>query len=424
MVRSRFETTFSFLYKNNSRQKCKENYKSPRMLQIKGPPDDQRLVQIAQSRAAALYDRSPATQRGTQAWIQRSWQRCLAIGHRPDKAVTFAAFAPAAAQQAREANETLLNVARPLLMQLGQAIASTRYFAILTDARGIVVGSYGQIDRSDPRADLITRVGTDLSERNVATTAIGAALAELEPIWLHRGEHFFESNSIYSCAGAPLFGHHGQCIGMLDLTGIEAVERPELKHLVAQSARSIENALTIDRIKGTRDILMRLNWPGHVLGDDSDGLVCLNADGFVTAANQTARQMLPQLAPNPSLAFGDCLKADHHSSDVFAIGFETLFDAARGSSGLRVLDVPLWSGLRLNAVALQAGDTSSAIWQAAKPALAAQPSLARQPLKEIQTALIRKAVDDARGNVLQAAKDLGVSRATVYRRLGALLKRR
>ena len=388
------------------------------MLQASSPPADQRLAQIATSRAAALYDHNPAAQRGTQAWIQRSWQRCLAYGHLPQKGANFNALTPHAGEQAQEANLALLSVAHPLLMQLGQAIANTRYFAILTDARGIVVGSYGQIDRSDPRADMITRVGTDLSERSVATTAIGAALAELEPIWLHRGEHFFESNSVYSCAGAPLFGHQGQCIGMLDLTGIEAVERPELKHLVAQSARSIENALTIDRLKGTRDILLRLNWPGRALGDDSDGLVCLDADGFVTAANQSARQMLPQLAPASAFAStGQSLPA-HHSQDVFAIKFETLFDAARSNAGQHVLDVPLWSGLRLDAMALKAGDTFTQTRPSpAKPA-------APQPLKEIETALIRKAVDDARGNVLQAAKDLGVSRATVYRRLGALIRRR
>ena len=34
------------------------------------------------------------------------------------------------------------------------------------------------------------------------------------------------------------------------------------------------------------------------------------------------------------------------------------------------------------------------------------------------TALIRKAVEDARGNVALAAQQLGVSRATVYRKLG------
>ena len=39
-------------------------------------------------------------------------------------------------------------------------------------------------------------------------------------------------------------------------------------------------------------------------------------------------------------------------------------------------------------------------------------------LKDIETALIRKAVSDAKGNVASAAQRLGVSRATVYRKLG------
>ena len=33
--------------------------------------------------------------------------------------------------------------------------------------------------------------------------------------------------------------------------------------------------------------------------------------------------------------------------------------------------------------------------------------------------MIRKAVDDARGNVAEAARALGISRATVYRKLGS-----
>jgi transcriptional regulator of acetoin/glycerol metabolism len=41
-----------------------------------------------------------------------------------------------------------------------------------------------------------------------------------------------------------------------------------------------------------------------------------------------------------------------------------------------------------------------------------------RPLKDLETALIRQAVAQARGNVMQAARALGISRATVYRRLG------
>ncbi|MNS89079.1 Bacterial regulatory protein, Fis family [compost metagenome] len=41
----------------------------------------------------------------------------------------------------------------------------------------------------------------------------------------------------------------------------------------------------------------------------------------------------------------------------------------------------------------------------------------RPRLRDVETALIRKAVSDARGNVAEAARTLGISRATVYRKL-------
>ena len=41
-------------------------------------------------------------------------------------------------------------------------------------------------------------------------------------VWLHRGEHFFADTGIYSCAGAPLFGPDGTCLGMIDVTGVQA----------------------------------------------------------------------------------------------------------------------------------------------------------------------------------------------------------
>lgn len=364
---------------------------------------DSRLNQIAVARQLVLYEGKSLSPPQGPGWIERSWQRCLASGKRPDQQVSFDMVAPAAIARLVEANRTLLHTARPILQSLSKAIANTRYFAVMTDAQGVVIDAQGAIDRSDRRADLITRMGTDLSERTLATTAISAALTELQPVWLHRGEHFFDANSAYSCAGAPLFGPDGACIGMLDLTGIDAAERPELKHLVAQSARSIENALTIGCLTGKRDVLVRLNWPGRALGDETDGLVCLNADGYVTAANQMARLMVPQLTASG---------AEQHASDLFAMPHGMLFDAASQQSNRAALEVPLWTGLRLHALPVQSGQMS--------PSDAAPPP----PLKDIETALIRKAVNEARGNVQKAAKALGISRATVYRRLGSSPKRR
>lgn len=368
-----------------------------------------RLQQIALARKAVLHDGKSTSCTGMQSWIERSWQRCLSSGKRPEERVSFDTVAPNAARHLESVHQTLLHTARPVLQCLAQAIASTRYFAILTNAQGVVIDAHGAIDRSDRRADLITRIGTDLSEHAIATTAISAALSELQPIWLHQGEHFYDANGIYSCAGAPLFGPDGACIGMLDVTGIETAERPELQHLVAQSARSIENALTIGRLKTSGDLLIRLNWPGRTLGDETDGLVCLNAEGYVTAANQMARMMVPQL-----LAW----TANQHASEVFAMSSAMLFDAARRQSSKTALEVPLWTGLRLHAMPLMAGTSGDTIYAQLPSPVAPPPHL-----KDIETALIRKAVDEARGNVQKAARTLGISRATVYRRLGAASKR-
>lgn len=354
-----------------------------------------RLQQIAAARRAVMHEgvhaRGALAAWDGRAWIERSWQRCLDSGRRPEQRLAFDVVPAQAYKRTEEANHLLATAARPVLQRLGRAIASTGYFAILTNQQGVVIDAHGPIDRSDRRAMLITRAGVDLSEQAVGTTAIGAALAELHPVWLHRGEHFFDDTGCYSCAGAPLFGPDGQCVGMLDLTGIDAAERPELMHLAAQSARSIENALTLAR---PHRLLVRVNWPGRLLCEEEDGLLALDADGWVTGSNQAARQMAPQLAQRG---------APVHCSELFAQPWEPLFDMAAHASPQAPLEVVLWSGLHMLAL----------------PQLAGRPAPSRAPLREVEIALIRKAVAEAKGNVMQAAQALGISRATVYRKLSA-----
>lgn len=369
------------------------------------PPDPQRLARIEQARHLGLRQAATPDPALLDPWIARSWQRCLALGLAPTQRLTFDAVSAHAIRRAEDANRALVVAARPVLERLSRAMLDTRYFAILTNHLGVVIDAHGPIDRSDRRADLITRIGTDLSEASVGTTAIGAALSELAPVWLHRGEHFFDDTSVYSCAGAPLFGPLGGCVGMLDLTGVQAVERPELRHLVVQSARSIENALTLQQ---PHAVLLRLNWPGRSLGDESDGLLGLDADGHVTSANPAARQLLPQLNQPGTPAW--------HCSDLFAVAFETLFDAASHASG--AVEVPLWSSLRLQVLARRHPAQGLAPRRPRTVPSAQVETVATRPLKDVQAALIRHAVQDAKGNVAQAARALGISRATVYRKLG------
>jgi transcriptional regulator of acetoin/glycerol metabolism len=366
-----------------------------------------RLEGITRARQALLVDQVHDAAGLVEPWIARSWQRCLAMGQQPRQAVAFDSLSRASMNRAREANHQLAAAARHVLHDLGRALADTRYFAILTNADGVVIDTNGPIDRQDRRADLITRTGVDLSESRVGTTAIGTVLRERHAVWLHRGEHFFDDTAVYSCAGAPLFGHDGACVGMLDLTGVEVPERPELLHLAVQSARGIENALTLAR---PHAILLRLNWPGHPLGGDTDALVGVDADGIITTSNQVARAMVPRLGE-----FAASSASRPHVGELFALPCDMLFDAARLEA--TPVDLPLWSGLRLRALVLPRGQVTRRPVQSPVPRPQTAAS-AQRPLRDIETELIRKAVQDTGGNVAQAAARLGVSRATVYRKLG------
>jgi transcriptional regulator of acetoin/glycerol metabolism len=138
-----------------------------------------------------------------------------------------------------------------------------------------------------------------------------------------------------------------------------------------------------------------------VLGADGDGLVCLDDYGRITAANEAARQILPML--HSGAEGGQCI------SEVLGIAVETLFDAAQRRQG--AFEVPLWSGLCAQVLALPASDDSAGPQRVAGLQASA-------PLKAVESALIRNAIDQARGNVAQAAQALGISRATLYRKLG------
>ena len=370
-------------------------------------PSSDRLARIAQARELVFQGQNSLSSAGwgagVSAGIAQSWQRCLAMGLEPNQAVAFDAVSVQQMRRVQEASRPLVQAAQPVLVELARAIADIRYFAILTNAQGIVVDVHGPVDRQDRRADVIARVGVDLSEKAVGTTAISAALSELQPVWLHRGEHFFQDTGIYSCAGAPVFGPDGLCAGMLDLTGIETTERPALKHLVRRSARSIENSWLLSTAHA---LVLRLNWPGNQPGDDSDGLLTLDTEGHIVGANPTARQML-SLSP---ASLGETL----HASEVFASPWENLFDAANRQGQSQ--ELPLWSGLRLQTQALRAGTSAPALQP---QATAQRTSAAAKPLKDRQTEMIHEAVNQARGNVAEAARALGISRATVYRKLGA-----
>ena len=125
-----------------------------------------------------------------------------------------------------EQSHQLISAARPAMCDLSVAVGDARYFVVLTDHKGVAVEVGGEAIGHDKRAQTIARVGVDLSKSVAGTSAISGALAEMQPVWVHGSEHFFGVFSVLSCAGAPIIGPHGLCVGMLNLTGIRYQSEP------------------------------------------------------------------------------------------------------------------------------------------------------------------------------------------------------
>ena len=332
-----------------------------------------------------LQDEGRDTPVGVASWIVQSWQRCLGWGLEPERPVGFDLVSAQQLHRLQDAHQMLIAAARSELDQIARAIAQTRYFALLTNADGVVIDTRGVDSHEEPAARAIGRVGVDLSERHIGTSAIGAALREQRSVWLHRGEHFFQDTSVYSCAGAPVFDADGRCIGMLDLTGVNVPERPQLQGLASACARRIEQALLRQRPAAWR---VQLNWPGQLSGNEHDGLMLFDDDGVLIGANSAARHLCAQALP-----------AGLSSQEVFAMDWTLLRDLCRRQT---VAEVPLWSGLQVHV-----REVPDAL----------HPNAA--PLKAFENNLIQQTMQRTRGNVAEAARLLGISRATLYRRLGA-----
>ena len=384
-------------------------------------PQQHRLQTIEQARNQVLQNQAPAShsiqnpKELIAPWVLRSWQRCLQQELRPNHKPFFNPVSQAQIKRIQADNHHLIQAAMPVLESLSHTLAKTRYFAVLTNPMGDVIAAHGPIDQSDPAAERITRVGVNLSEAAIGTSAIGSALIEQQTVWLHRGEHFFNETSLYSCAGAPLYGSKGECVGMLDLTGIMAEERRELCHLVEQAAGNIQNQLVL---AVPHQVVLRFNWPGQSLMNSQDAIVCLDSAGFIQSSNKQARHMLGL----------DAFQTQNHSEsphfqDLFATDQACVMDAA--TQDMQLLCLPLWSGLCVDAVALLphqhtqqlTSPTYAKLQPITRATLVPEQAKAQQGLKEVESELIAKTLRQLKGNVAQTAKVLGISRATIYRKL-------
>lgn len=342
--------------------------------------------------------------------VIQSWTRCTQAARAVGEALSFNPVTRSRIDSAISRNRMLLEAGHKDVQQLQDMLAGTGCKVILTDARGIVVHVSPAQAGETRLMELAGRVGVDLSENCVGTTAPGVVLHSGHSCTVRGAEHYFQINHGMHCAAAPIRDVRGELAAVLDLSCEGREFQFDAAALAGLYASAIENRLLIKQSRPF--VLLRFQADPQLLFTPMEGLAAIDEAGQLLWTNAAGRSLL-QAPQAPRHATG--------AEQLFGLKLADLVAAAR-SGQWQWHGLP--NGLRLCVlVQAEAGATRTMVALGGSPAEApaAAPAAAEataQPrLRTASQQLIEQTLAACGGNVSRAARQLGVSRGLIYRHL-------
>jgi transcriptional regulator of acetoin/glycerol metabolism len=255
-----------------------------------------------------------------------------------------------------EAFEKFMTVASPRLDTLFSLVGQSGCAVLLTDDDGVV------LDQRISEADTAIFeawglcVGADWSEEHEGTNGIGTCLAEQRRVIIHRDEHFYARNTAMSCIDAPIYGAEGQILAALDVSSARADQTEAFNRLIGAQVAQTARAIEEANFRAAYD-KARI-----VVAESEDAeattLLAIDDHDLIIGATREARRAFGLAAAGPL--------APRPANDV--LGRQ---DGATG-------------------------------------------------FEKAERAAVIRALTRAGGNVSAAARQLGIGRATLYRRMKRL----
>ncbi|MCC3731502.1 sigma-54-dependent Fis family transcriptional regulator [Rouxiella badensis] len=187
-------------------------------------------------------------------------------------------------------NAALQQFARPAIKALAEKIAEKQSVVVLSDATGMVLNSFGDMQALQKAQRFALAPGNLWSECGRGTNAIGTALAIDGGCEIYGHQHYLTSNQGLYCAATTLQTPNGQIAGVLDISGPAQYPHPHTLAWVKEAAKHIEY-LWMKQSLNPDQWLMSLHPQINGL-DNVEEMLLIFSDNVLMAANRAAMHEL------------------------------------------------------------------------------------------------------------------------------------
>jgi transcriptional regulator of acetoin/glycerol metabolism len=301
--------------------------------------------------------REAETSAATPSGIADSWRRCLLNHHLdPERSEPPTVLSGMELRHVRDYAGRLLRAADPELERLYGLVQGLGYSVLLADRSGAIIARRVRQGDDDGCRNWRLWTGALWSEDIEGTNGVGTCLAEQRPVTIHRDQHFRRRHTQLTCTVAPVFNAMGELAGALDVSSFRPDPTGRVLPMVMASVRDAARRIEQSCFHAffARHLIMALP---ESTDSYSAPLLAVDSDQRIVGATHAARVAL-------------------HLDDTRLAGSLVLGDL-----------------------------------------LATAPASVSNSFAEAERAVVVGALAQSQGNVKAAAACLGISRATLHRKI-------
>lgn len=207
----------------------------------------------------------------------------------------------------RDALARLLHVSPNSLDRLFGTVSLAGCGIFLCDSDGVILHRMSAPGDEEDFSKAGLAIGNDWSEQHQGTNGIGTCIVEGRPVTIHFDQHFQASNTIMSCMGAPIFGAEGELSAVLDISSCRQDLNAPLVQLISSAVCDTAGQIEADHFCEKYGGTRILRGEGD--RKRAPVLLAVDSDDLVIGATRAARKRygLPLKAQLPPKPASDVL---------------------------------------------------------------------------------------------------------------------